>query len=115
VSKTDPTGMPFKMHVLWFAVSMLAALVVVGFGSGLVACDDCGWNPFRYLYAGAIHAVMTTLAGGFVYPAQERAINAWPYIVPVGIVMYGAALLLVARGRRKPQGGANEPSSAADR
>jgi hypothetical protein len=78
---------PIK-HLLMLCVSVLLAIPVVGFVGGMILCKDCGSNPFAYLFMGAIHAILTTFAFGHLWTTHDERTNAWPYIVPTGILIY---------------------------
>jgi hypothetical protein len=85
--------------------SAIAAFPLGGFVVGFLGCIDCDNNIFGRVVTGFIFAVLTPLYLGFP-PRDEGGshppINAWPYILPAGMLVFGfLSYLEILKSRKK--------------
>jgi hypothetical protein len=91
-----------KSHQLKIVLSLLFAEPVTGFFFGVVKCADCGFNPFSYLFMGALYSFLSTITlGGRFGSSYFDGVNLWPY-VPYSALFIWLVLWIVDYGMAKP-------------
>jgi hypothetical protein len=76
------------IQVKRWLISLPLAMFLTGFAVGMIFCIDCSFNPFSYLFIGAIHGLLTLVNLGFLWLDANRMTNAWPYIAPLMVGIY---------------------------
>lgn len=72
---------------------LLVSVPIVGFAFGVLYCEGCEENILSYPLAGILHALFTVMGAGYFWSGPDELTNGWPYILPVGLVVYALVIL----------------------